>query len=82
MPHRGDSTHFSELERHPTVCDDSTAGQRVGPSRRTVMKGALGLGLVATATTGTGVLPLPRAAAAGELLNAGFEQVTDGWPTE
>ncbi|MDN5899924.1 MAG: hypothetical protein L0H74_07640 [Brachybacterium sp.] len=46
------------------------------------MKGALGLGLVATATTGTGVLPLPRAAAAGELLNAGFEQVTDGWPTE
>lgn len=62
--------------------DDSTAGQRVGPSRRAVMRGALGFGLVATATAGAGVLPLPRAAAAGELLNAGFEQVTDGWPTE
>jgi len=62
--------------------DDSSAGQRVGPSRRAMMRGALGLGLAATATAGTGVFPLPRAAAAGELLNAGFEQVDDGWPSD
>lgn len=60
---------------------DSTPEQ-ITPSRRAVMRGVLGLGLAATATAGSGVLPLPRAVAAGELLNAGFEQVTDGWPTD
>ena len=62
--------------------ENSTTAHRIGPSRRTVMRGALGLGLAATATAGAGVLPLPRAAAADELRNGGFEQVADGWPTD
>ncbi|GAA4522098.1 hypothetical protein GCM10023160_09960 [Brachybacterium paraconglomeratum] len=46
-----------------------------------MMGGALGLGLAAAAGGWTGVLPLPRAAAAGDLLNPGFEEVADAWPT-
>ncbi|MCC2592390.1 hypothetical protein LKO27_02985 [Tessaracoccus sp. OS52] len=59
--------------------NDVRAGQPIRASRRAVMGGTLAVGAGAL-TNWAGIFPGHEAAAAGGLRNAGFEDVTSGWP--